>query len=157
MFSILYRYPFRCSLSLIDILFDVLYSQRYLLSMFFAPNRFLHLNRYLIGCSLPPRDILFDVLYPLKISYSMIYTLNRYLIRCSSVPKRYYIRLSKSSRDILFDFLYSQVIFLYPQWMFKSVFYTSVCVLYPKQISLSVIDIYTYIIPQTVIYPLQAS
>lgn len=147
MFSILYRYPFRCSLSLIDILFDVLYSQRYLLSMFFAPNRFLHLNRYLIGC----------FFYPQKISYSMIYTLNRYLIRCSSVLKRYYIRWSKSSRDILFDFLYSQVIFLYPQWMFKSVFYTSVCVLYPKQISLSVIDIYTYIIPQTVIYPLQAS
>lgn len=136
MFSILYRYPFRCSLSLIDILFNVLYSQRYLLSMLFAPNRFLHLNRYLIGC---------------------FFTLNRYLIRCSSVLKRYYIRWSKSSRDILFDFLYSQVIFLYPQWMSKSVFYTSVFVLYPKQISLSVIDNYTYIIPQTVIYPLQAS
>lgn len=145
MFSILYRYPFRCSLSLIDIL------------MFFT------LKGIFCRCSLPPTDfftsidILFDVLYPLKISYSMIYTLNRYLIRCSSVLKRYYIRWSKSSRDILFDFLYSQVIFLYPQWMFKSVFYTSVCVLYPKQISLSVIDIYTYIIPQTVIYPLQAS
>lgn len=145
MFSILYRYPFRCSLSLIDIL------------MFFT------LKGIFCRCSLPPTDfftsidILLDVFYPLKISYSMIYTLNRYLIRCSSVLKRYYIRWSKSSRDILFDFLYSQVIFLYPQWMFKSVFYTSVCVLYPKQISLSVIDIYTYIIPQTVIYPLQAS
>lgn len=100
------------------------------------PTDFFTSIDILLDVFLPSKDILFDVLYPLKISYSMIYTLNRYLIRCSSVLKRYYIRWSKSSRDILFDFLYSQVIFLYPQWMFKSVFYTSVCVLYPKQIYL---------------------
>lgn len=144
MFSILNRYLIWCSLlskvSFVDVLLP--------------PTDFFTSIDIWLDVFLPSKDILFDVLYPLKISYSMIYTLNRYLIRCSSVLKRYYIRWSKSSRDILFDFLYSQVIFLYPQWMFKSVFYTSVCVLYPKQISLSVIDIYTYIIPQTVIYPL---
>lgn len=147
MFSILYRYPFRCSLSLIDILFDVLYSQRYLLSMFFTPNRFLHLNRYLIGCFL---------------------TLKRYLIRCSLSSKDILFDVPLSSKDIIFDDLNPQEIsysiFCTVKWYFftlneclnlcsipQSVFYTL-----NRYLNLLLISIHTCI-SQSVIYPLQAS